>query len=277
VVKQEPDNLLTRRQAAAVLAALVGGRLDAATRIPVGLQLFSLRKQCEQDLAGTLAYVRQIGFDGVELAGFYGRTAEQWRELLDQNSLTCCGSHTPLPRLIGDHLTTTIEYNRTLRNHRLIIPGLPQEYQRSAVAWKSAADRLNEIAEKLQPMGMQVGYHNHAVEFRNIDGVQPWTILFEHTRPQVILQLDTGNARIGGADPTALVHEYPRREVTIHVKDYLPDHADPVIGSSDFDWKSFLRTCASEGATEWYIIEHDSPNREEAKICLDRFRQLQTG
>jgi sugar phosphate isomerase/epimerase len=93
----------------------------------------------------------------------------------------------------------------------------------------------------------------------------------------VILQLDTGNARIAGADPTTLVRQYPRREVTIHVKDYLPDHTDPVIGSSNFDWKQFVSVCADSGATEWYIIEHDSPQREEIRICLDRFQQFRAG
>jgi sugar phosphate isomerase/epimerase len=122
---------------------------------------------------------------------------------------------------------------------------------------------------------MRVGYHNHDIEFRPVDGVLPWAILFEHTRPDVILQLDSGNARVGGADPTDLIRRYPGRAVTVHVKDYLPGHLDPVIGSSDFDWRKFLTVCAGSGGTEWYIIEHDSPRREEAKVCLERFQAFQ--
>jgi sugar phosphate isomerase/epimerase len=274
MVKRERHNRLTRRQVTGLLASLVTTELRAATPIPIALQLFSLRKQCEEDLEGTLAYVREIGFEGVELAGYYGRTAAQLRSLLEKHSLQCCGSHTPLQELTGDRLKTTIEDNRTLRNRNLIIPGLPKEYQESATSWKAAAELLNGISEKLRPAGMRVGYHNHAVEFRSIDGVLPWAVLFENTRAEVILQLDTGNARIGGADPTALIRQYPGRAVTVHVKDDLPGQADPLLGSSDFDWKQFLKTCRSRGATEWYIIEHDSPHREEVKICLDRFRQF---
>jgi sugar phosphate isomerase/epimerase len=269
--------MLTRRQFSGVLAALAAGELRAETSVPVALQLFSLRKQCEEDLEGTLAYVREIGFEGVELADFYGRTAAQLKGLLDKNSLKCCGSHTPLPQLTGSNLEATVEYSRTLQNRNLIIPGLPKEFEASAASWKAAAERLNEIAEKLRPVGMRVGYHNHDVEFHPINGVLPWTVLYEHTRREVILQLDTGNARIAGADPTELIRQYPGRAVTVHVKDYLPGRLDPVIGSSDFDWKQFVRTCKSRGATEWYIIEHDSPNREEAKICLDRFREFLVG
>jgi sugar phosphate isomerase/epimerase len=121
---------------------------------------------------------------------------------------------------------------------------------------------------------MRVGYHNHSIEFRPIDGVIPWKILYEHTRPDAILQLDTRNALIGGADPTALIRQYPGRAVTAHVEDYLPEQPDPVLGSSDFDWKRFLRTCEAHKSTEWYIIEHDSPKREEIKICLNRFREI---
>ena len=211
----------------------------------------------------------------MELAGFYGRTAGQLKNLLAKNSLTCCGSHTPLPELTGDKLQTTVEYNRTIENRNLILPGLPKEYETSAANWRAAADLLNQLAEQLRPMGMRVGYHNHDIEFHSVDGDLPWAELYEHTRPDVILQLDTGNARIGGADPTALLRQYPGRAVTVHVKDDLPGHPDPVLGSSDFDWKQFLRTCRSRGATEWYIIEHDSPHREEVRTCLDRLQAWQ--
>ncbi len=266
-----------RRQFTGGLAVLVTGGLRAAARVPVALQLFSLRRQCEVDLEGTLAYVRETGFDGVELAGFYGRTAEQFRGLLEKNSLQCCGSHTPLQELTGGNLEKTVGYSRTLQNRYLIVPGLPKQYEGSAANWKAAAAVLNEIAEKLRPLGMRVGYHNHDIEFRSVDGVLPWAVLFEHTRPDVILQLDTGNARVGGADPTTLIRQYPGRAVTVHIKDYLPGRLDPVLGSSDFDWKKFLMTCASRGATEWYVIEHDSPNREEVRICFDRFKKFRVG
>lgn len=270
------DSTLTRRRFAGFLSALTGADLWAATPLPVAIQLFSLRKQCEEDLEGTLSYVRQVGFNGVELAGFYGRTAPQLRDLLSRNSLKICGSHTPLQQLSGGNFEQTVTYNQILQNHNLIVPGLPKEYEQSSESWKQAANRLNEIAEKLRPLGMRIGYHNHDVEFRPLDGVLPWAVLYENTRPDVILQLDTGNARVGGADPTNLIRQYPGRALTVHVKDYLPGHLDPVLGSSNFDWPEFLKTCRTRGGTEWYIIEHDSPHREEAKVCFDAFERFQS-
>lgn len=271
-MNQNPS--LTRRKLTGLLAMLPALGFKTHSPIPIAVQLFSLRRQCEQDLDGTLAYVRSIGFDGVELAGAYGKTAEQWRQLLAKNSLKCCGSHTPLPQLTGDNLKATIEFSRVLQNTRLIVPGLPHEYEVSAASWRSAADTLNRIAESLQPDGMRVGYHNHAIEFKPIDGVSPWELLYTQTHSDVILQLDTGNARIGGADPIALIERYPGRADTVHVKDYTPEVTDPVIGASNFDWKQFAKTCAAHGSTEWYIIEHESPNREDVRLCLNHFRQL---
>jgi len=240
----------------------------------VAIQLFSLRRQCEQDLEGTLAYIREVGFEGVELAGFYGRTADQFKALLDENSLACCGSHTPLAELMSAKFDNTVEQNAMLHNRNLIIPGLPQDYKASAAGWKAAAEVLNEIAVKLHPRGMRIGYHNHDVEFHEINGILPWAFLYRETRSNVILQLDTGNARVAGADPGSLIRQYPGRAVTVHVKDYLPGHLDPVIGSSGFDWAGFVKVCESEGATEWFIVEHDCSHREEVKVCFEAFQRL---
>ena len=267
--------MLTRRHFGTAIASVAAGSLCAGPReVRLAIQLFSLRQQCEQDLDGTLAYIREVGFDGVELAGFYGRTADQFHKLLDEKSLTCCGSHTPLTDLVDSTFDNTVKESAILRNSNLVIPGLPEEYRRSAAGWKAAAAVLNEIAVKLHYRGMRIGYHNHDVEFHDLDGVLPWGILYRETRPDVILQLDTGNARIAGADPVSLIRQYPGRTVTVHVKDYLPGHLDPVIGSSEFDWARFVRVCEAEGATEWFIIEHDCSHREEAKVCFEVFRQL---
>lgn len=265
---------VSRRHFAAVAGAAACSQLGAASRIPVALQLFSVRTECEKDPEGTLSFIRDVGYEGVEFAGFYGRTAEQWKRILEERSLRCCGSHTVLGDLTERNLQKTIEFNRILGNRNLIVPGLPGEYHESAASWKRAATLFNQIAGRLKPVGMRVGYHNHAIEFQERDGKLPWKILFEETLPEVILQLDLGNARIGGADPVALIKKYPHRAKTVHVKDYLPDKPDALIGSSRFDWGAFLNACESLGGTEWYIIEHDSPDREEVRQSFDRFRDV---
>src|SRR4030042_1048838 len=72
-------------------------------KIPLGLQLYSVRAECEKDLPGTIKAVAGIGYQGVEFAGYYDYSAKDLRKLLDDNGLQCCGSHTQLDTLLGDH------------------------------------------------------------------------------------------------------------------------------------------------------------------------------
>src|SRR5256885_15948331 len=95
--------------------------------IPIALQLYSVRHECEKDLPGVLKAVAAMGYDGVEFAGYYGRTAEELRRLLDDNGLRCAGTHTGLNTILGDELPKTIEFNPTMGNPYLIVPRLPAE------------------------------------------------------------------------------------------------------------------------------------------------------
>ena len=90
-------------------------------KIPIGVQLYSVREDCARDLPGTLAAVAEMGYDGVEFAGYYGYSAEDLRRMLDANGLQCCGTHTGLNTLLGDALKTTVEFNQVLGNRYLVV------------------------------------------------------------------------------------------------------------------------------------------------------------
>ena len=177
--------------------------------IPIGLQLYSVREDCERDLPGTLAAVAEMGYAGVEFAGYYGRGARELRGMLDDLGLRCCGTHIGLNTLLGDEQAKTVAFNQELGNPYLIVPGLPEERRNSRAAWLGTAHIFNEIAEQLKPHGMRTGYHNHWVEFQPLDGELPWDTFFGNTAPGVIMQLDTGNALHGGADPVPYLSRYP--------------------------------------------------------------------
>ena len=89
-------------------------------RVPIALQLYSVRTDCAEDLPGTLAKVAAMGYDGVEFAGYYDYSADDLRKMLDDNGLICCGSHLGIQTLLGDELEKTAEFNRTLVNPYLI-------------------------------------------------------------------------------------------------------------------------------------------------------------
>src|SRR5690348_9189172 len=82
----------------------------------IGLQLYTVRDACAKDFPGTLKAVAQIGFSGVEFAGYYGRSAQELRKMLDEDHLKCYGSHVPLDDLLGDKFDKTVEFNKVLGN-----------------------------------------------------------------------------------------------------------------------------------------------------------------
>jgi len=246
-------------------------------KIPIGLQLYSVRHDCERDLPGTLEAVAKMGYDGVDFAGYYGYEAKEIRTMLDDLGLKTCGGHLGLDTLLGDELKRTVEFQRILGNKYLIVPGLPESRRNSRAAWAETAALFNEIAGKLEPDGMLTGYHNHAVEFTPMDGEMPWDTFFGNTRKEVIMQLDMGNALHGGADPVPFLEKYPGRAITVHLKEYSKTNNKALIGEGEVRWDDVFRLCETIGGTEWYIVEQESyayPPLECVDRCLKALREM---
>jgi len=225
-------------------------------RIPIGLQVYSVRVDAQKDLAGTIAKVAAMGYEGVEFAGWYGHSAQDIRQILDSNGLVCCGSHTPWEDLADAKLVATIAFNKTIGNKYLICPWLKPDETNAKQTWLNYAKRFNELAEKVRPHGMQVGYHNHAHDFAPVDGTTGWDLLAGNTSKDVIMQFDTGNALSGGGDPLVYLKRYPGRATTIHLKEYSTKNPKALIGEGEVKWGEVLQLCRS-GGTKWYIIEEE--------------------
>ncbi len=245
--------------------------------IPIGLELYSVREDCARDLPGTLAAVAKMGYVGVEFAGYHNRAAPELRKMLDDLGMVCCGTHTGFNTLMGDELPRTIEFNQTLGNKFLIVPGLPEERRNSRPAWLETARLMNEAAERAAPAGMQVGYHNHGVEFQPLEGELPWDTFFSNTRPEVVMQLDFGNALHGGGNPIPYVERYPGRATTVHLKEYSATNDQALIGEGDVNWQELFQLCETKGGTQWYIVEQESyahPPLECCDLCLQNLRKM---
>lgn len=223
-------------------------------KIPVGVQLYSVREQCAADLPGTLAALAGIGYRGVEFAGYHGRSAKQLRTLLDDLGLVACGTHTGYETVLGEELARTVEFNRILGNQYLIVPSMQG---RSKQAWLEKAKLFDDLAGKLGTQGIWIGYHAHAHDFERIDGVSAWDLFFGNTRPEVVMQLDTSNCRDAGADPVAVLAKYPGRAKTIHIK---PNGGGPeaAIGEDQVNWAGVFELCEGSGGTQWYVVEHET-------------------
>jgi sugar phosphate isomerase/epimerase len=164
-----------------------------------------------------------------------------------------------------------------LGNKYLIVPGLPGKYRSSHQAWLDTAKLFNELAEKVKPHEMLVGYHNHSIEFTAMDGELPWDTFYGNTRKDVVMQIDVGNAIHGGADPLPYLYQYPGRAITVHVKEFSETNKKALIGEGDVSWKAFFALCKAVGQTEWYIVEQESyayPPLECVERCLRNLRKM---
>ena len=74
----------TEFPAAAASVALSVARAAAESASPVGLEIYSLRREMAKDISGTLAAIRRMGFEEVEVPGLYGLTARDFRSRLDE-------------------------------------------------------------------------------------------------------------------------------------------------------------------------------------------------
>lgn len=238
-------------------------------KIPVGLELYSLRNECKADFPGTIEQVGKIGYRGVEFAGYWERSAKDIRQMLDNNGLVACGSHTPLEALLPDKLAATIEFNQIIGNHFIICPWM---VGKTRTEWLAHARMFNELADKLKPLGLFTGYHAHQHDFELIEGQSAWDIFFGNTKPEVIMQLDTSNCRDGGADPVAVLNRYPGRVKTIHLK-ANGGGPEAIIGEDRIDWPGVFEFCETRGHTEWYVVEHES-SRSPLETVRRTFQKL---
>jgi len=262
--------------AAACAAGLRPGTAAAPRKIPVALQLYSVREACAKDLPRVLEAVAKMGYEGVEFAGYHGRSAAALRKLLDVNGVKCCGTHIGLNDLQGDALKRTVEFNQTTGNRFLIVSWMPDAYSKSLQTVKDTARVFSEIAAKIKDGGLRVGYHAHGGDFQKIDGQTAWDLLFTHASADVTMQMDIGNCLEAGGDPYATLKNFPGRSATVHLKEY-GGPAAAVVGEGQVRWPEVFQVCQTTGGTEWYIVEHEraaGDPLDNVKRCLHNVRKL---
>ncbi len=261
------DHTLTRRSFLGVagalpLASALAARLraSAAKKIPIAVQLYSVRGDCQKDFDAALEQVAAMGFEGVEFAGYYGYAtrAEDLRKRLEALKLKAAGTHIQLDTMQGDALKKTIEFHQTIGCRFLVVPNNAAftDPEKS----KALADSFNQIAAALKPVGMATGYHNHMNEFKKDGDKTFWDLFAERTGKDVILQQDCGWTVAAGADPVAYIKKYPGRTRTTHFKPFArPTDAGkkPILGQDSVDWPAIYAACASDGGTEWVVVEQE--------------------
>ena len=274
---------MTRRSFLAVSAMLPWAlSARAGVSIPVGLELYSVRDDLKRDPEGTVKAVAEMGYRGVEFyAPYYDWTeaqAKQMRSLLDDLGIRCFSTHNSHEYFSPDKIAKARDLNLILGSSYVVQSSSPP--QTTLDGWKTVAAGLNAVAEKLEPAGLKVGYHNHQPEFTPAEGKRPMEILAKETKPSVMLQLDIGTCLEAGSDPVAWIHANPGRIRSMHCKDWSPDPGKGyavLFGEGTADFKSIFAAGENGGGVEYYLIEQEGsrfPALETARKCLDAYRKI---
>jgi len=255
--------------AAAPLLAQAGMLLPRKRKPQVGVQMYSIREYCKKELPGALSSIKAMGYAGVEFAGYYGKSAKELRQMLDDNGLLACGTHTGMGTLTPDKIQETIEFNKVIGNKYLMVPHIGRP--KSEDECKKIAADLSAAAETAKAAAMYVGYHNHQHEFKDKYpcGKCMWELIYDNASPLVCQQMDVGHVVAAGEDPVFWLKKYPGRHRTLHAKEVYPG---PGIlgqvpeGVKGVDWDP-LFAAAEQDVLEWYIVESEAdPN------TLDKIR-----
>jgi sugar phosphate isomerase/epimerase len=272
---------LSRRSfVASTLSAMAALKLTGAEkRIPVGLELYSVRDELKKDLTGTVDAVAKMGYECVEFFAPYfdwtPESAKQIRKQLDDLKIRCYSTHNG-PDSFGKGLDHAIELNKILDAKYIVMASAGKVS--SVDDWKRVADTLNQANTRMASHGLHAGYHNHAAEWRPVNGQIPMHILADNTDKSVMLQLDVGTCVETGNDPAAWIDSHPGRIRSLHLKDWSPDKGYRVLfGQGTVPWKNVFAAAEAKGGAEYYLIEQEGsefPEMETADRCLVSYRTI---
>jgi sugar phosphate isomerase/epimerase len=233
----------------------------------ISIQLYTLRDAMggQPGFDTVLTRLAQYGYEKVEFAGYYGRTAQQIRDQLDGLGVRASSSHEGISADPAA-LQTKLENAVTLGQRYVVVPYLNST---SLSDWQTWADQMNAEAAVAKGYGLRYGYHNHAHEF-TIDlggGLTPWEVLTSRLDPRLVhLEVDlywayTGGVNTGAVDPNQfaieVIHEAPQRVRQFHVKDRDGSTGDMCdLGTGVVDFPRIFRS----HKVEEYIVENDTPD-----------------
>jgi len=237
--------------------------------VPVALQLWSVRDEVKRDFAAAVAEVAEIGYAGVELAGYGGLDVKGAKAALDSAGLRVAGMHVSYPSLTND-TQTVVGDALALGARNVACSWWPPGHFVSAAACERIGEQLGEVGAMLRPFGIRFGFHNHASEFRLFDGrpAMDWVLGAAEPR-NLFAEVDVYWAQFAGYSPAKFIRDQGARIPLLHLKDKKelgkgPVNFDEVFAASD-----------SVGAVEWFIVEQEEYSHapmKSVRLCLEQMR-----
>lgn len=239
-------------------------------KIPVALQLWSVREDTARDFAATVGAVAAMGYTGVETAGFGNTDARGAKAALDASGLKVAGMHAGINQLRSD-LNRCVDEALLLGTKHVICPGWPHTHYHSGAACARIGEELGAIGATFRAHGIQFAFHNHASEMAVVDGRRVFDWMLDAAAPRDLgCQADVYWVQVGGKDPATFIHEQGRRIRTIHLKD------EKEIGTGPVNFPSVFAAVEAIGAVEWYVVEVEQYNHvplESVRRSLDLLRK----
>jgi sugar phosphate isomerase/epimerase len=258
-------------QAAAV--GILKNMAFAKTIDKLGVQLYTVRDLMAKDFEGTLAKVAGAGYKEVEFAGYFDKTPQDVKAILDRHSLASPSAHIDYATLSGDKLPSVLDASHTIGHQFIVNPWIDEQMRKEADDWKRIATTFNRVGEATKKAGIQFAYHNHHFEFVPQNGKRPIDTLLTECDPKLVkIEMDLCWTTVAGADPLTYFSKYPGRFPLVHVKGLkrVPEGDPPVpfdkaipqitdVGNNDIiNWKRIFAK-SQEAGIQHYFVEHDAP------------------
>jgi sugar phosphate isomerase/epimerase len=232
---------------------------------PFGLEIYSLRGEAEKDLPATLDLIRKFGFKEVEVSALYGRSAAEFRRLLNRAGLHATSMMAEYERL-GRDADSVAADARTLGAEYVVCSTIPHQKQLTAEDVVRAAENLGRWGERLARTGLRLCYHTHGIEFgKSPDGTMFDTLVRHTDTRQVNFEMDIFWIVYAFQDPVKLLRQYPGRFPLMHVKDIrkgtvlglspadVREEDSVPLGAGIVDLPAGLRAARETGVRHYYI------------------------
>lgn len=241
----------------------------------IGLQLYTVRDQTERDFAATVRRVAEMGYAGVEFAGYGNLSAQEMSALLTETGLKAASTHVAL-RALEQDFERELNYCLAIGCSFLMVPWLGEEWRNPDGA-RRLGERLNEFGRRSLEQGVTLGYHNHDFEFAPTPAGTFMDLFLTSTDPSLVkLELDTYWAAFAGVDPVALIRQQAERVRLVHLKDMTPARTFTEVGDGTLPISSYIQAAVDAGA-QWGFVENDAPtipSLESAKRSLENLGKI---
>ena len=266
---------------------------------PIAYQIYSAREEAAKDLPSVLEAIAQLGYDGVEFAGFYGYSAEDIVKMLQTYHLEALSSHVPMALMEKD-MFQVLSFHQTIGCSYIAIPSLNEECRPGGSKFAKSIRTIERFGRLSREAGIGLLYHNHDFEFVSISGQYGLDFLYDAIDSRILqTEIDVCWVKYAGVDPAAYIRQYAGRCPVVHLKDYTGEKSEAPVyellgqasqtnpSEKKFQFKPFGHGCQDaesiikasvESGAEWFVVEQDiaAPYTplEAARMSMETLRKI---